>query len=220
VHVGWTPIRIAISSDGTFGTSFGWLDATAPDAAGSSARQHGKYINIWRLVAGRWQLAAHFRNGLRAIDPAAPPATYPLLADEGPRRCPAAAGPDADLRAILDTDRAFAAKAVAHGRADAFHEYAAEDAVSLPGGQIPYGRQAIFASDTADTEPGESLEWTPLSGGVAPSGDLGYSVGEAVYGAGGQRVYLKYLTVWRKQEGGSFRYIADGGTTRPAPAAP
>jgi ketosteroid isomerase-like protein len=62
--------------------------------------------------------------------------------------------------------------------------------------------------------------WRPVAGGVAKSGDLGFTVGNAVFTGrredGGQVVrYSKYLTVWKKQHDGDWRYVVDGGSARP-----
>jgi hypothetical protein len=54
-----------------------------------------------------------------------------------------------------------------------------------------------------------------VSAGAAPSGDLGWTVGEAVITAkDGERSYSKYLTVWTNR-GGVIRFLLDGGNGRP-----
>ena len=63
------------------------------------------------------------------------------------------------------------------------------------------------------------ISWVPRFSDAAASGDLGFSVGEATFdfGAAGT-FYSKYLTVWQKQDTGAWRYVADLGNNRPAPA--
>jgi ketosteroid isomerase-like protein len=62
--------------------------------------------------------------------------------------------------------------------------------------------------------------WHPVAGEVARSGDLGFTVGNAVFTGrsldGSPQVrYSKYLTVWKRQRDGSWRYVVDGGNARP-----
>ena len=59
----------------------------------------------------------------------------------------------------------------------------------------------------------------PVFSGAAASGDLGFSVGEATFDFGVDGIfYSKYMTVWQKQDTGVWRYVADLGNNRPAPA--
>jgi ketosteroid isomerase-like protein len=63
------------------------------------------------------------------------------------------------------------------------------------------------------------ISWIPRFSDVAASGDLGFSVGEAVFDfADFGFFYSKYLTVWQKQNTGEWRFVADLGNSRPAPA--
>ena len=69
---------------------------------------------------------------------------------------------------------------------------------------------------------GTSLTWQPVYALAAASGDLGFSIGESVAtslgpsGAAVQR-FGKYLTVWRKQQNGDWKFVVDGGSSRPSP---
>ena len=77
------------------------------------------------------------------------------------------------------------------------------------------GRSAV-ASALADVAPGV-LTWEPRFADVAPSGDLGFTVGVATIHGGTQTRWTKYLTVWKRQRGGEWRFVADGGNPAPAP---
>jgi ketosteroid isomerase-like protein len=62
------------------------------------------------------------------------------------------------------------------------------------------------------------LEWAPIAGDVAGSGDLGFTVGVARRTSEtGERSFSKYLSVWSRQPGGAWRFVADAGTSRPTP---
>jgi ketosteroid isomerase-like protein len=102
----------------------------------------------------------------------------------------------------------------------AFGRSAAHDAQIFSGpGEFISGPRAISQSFGAPTEK-NSLVWHPVAGEVADSGDLGFTVGNAVftgYREDGTKVerFSKYLTVWKRQRDGSWRYVVDGGSSRP-----
>ena len=76
------------------------------------------------------------------------------------------------------------------------------------------GRDAIGAA-FADFPVDAVLDWAPVAADVAGSGDLGCTVGEAAVAP--RRSYSKYLTVWKRQPNGAWKFVADGGNARPAP---
>src|SRR6185436_16668037 len=77
---------------------------------------------------------------------------------------------------LLKADRDFALAAQRQGVANAFRQFAARDAMSLPVGEEPIrGRDAIFKAMSA-FPPGELL-WQPVGADLARGGDLGYTWG-------------------------------------------
>lgn len=120
---------------------------------------------------------------------------------------------------LLQTDRDFCALAQQRGVAEAFRTFAAEEAMLLPLGENPItGRSAIFAAMSEG--PKYTLEWSPQAADVASSGDLGYTWGKSVVrrtGDDGKSVvrYGKYLTVWKRQGDGSWKYVMDIGNPSP-----
>ena len=104
-----------------------------------------------------------------------------------------------DRDALLAADRSLSDKTAARGM--------------LRGTQMTQGRQAIGAG--FDGFPaGAVLEWWPVAAEIAPSGDLGCTVGEARIPS--LNHYSKYLTIWRRQPDGTWKFVADGGNVRPA----
>jgi ketosteroid isomerase-like protein len=122
---------------------------------------------------------------------------------------------------LLQTDKDFCALAQQLGVAEAFRTYAAEDAILLPLGEHPVrGRDAIFATMSAG--PKYALTWAPETADVAGSGDLGYTWGQSVVrrtGEDGRPIvrHGKYLTVWKRQPDGSWKYVMDIGNPSPTP---
>ena len=195
----WTPAFADVSADGRLGYSFGWTRV---------AGARGKYLACWKKGDSGWRLAAFaLTRPVPVPDSVVPkPPTAQLSAQVRGR---------ADAGEVRRADSAFAALSVASGAKTAFVAYAAENAISFGGGvQLNEGREAIGAAFN-EFPAGAVLEWWPVAAQVAPSGDLGCTVGEARIAS--LKHYSKYLTIWRRQLDGSWKFVADGGNVRPAP---
>jgi ketosteroid isomerase-like protein len=123
----------------------------------------------------------------------------------------------AQLRAA---DSSFSDLAYRMGTAFAFSNTAADDGIVFGTPQLVVGPEAIrsyFAAEGTST----SLTWRPVYAVVAGSRDLGFTIGEYIAtgrgpsGAAVQR-FGKYLTVWRLQRDGSWKFVVDGGSPSPA----
>jgi ketosteroid isomerase-like protein len=215
VAVRWQPVRAEASRDGRSGYSYGYTVIGSGTGAAPSLRMD-RYIAFWRREGDAWQIAAYAETY-----GAPPPAlTMPAeaadsaLADVPMRRT---RGPLEEMRAADDE---FASTAVKLGTGRAFGAFAAANAqiFSTPGEFIT-GPDAIAQAFGPTTEDSK-LVWHPIMGEVARSGDLGFTVGNAVFTGkdidGTPQVrYSKYLTVWKRQHDGSWRYVVDGGNARP-----
>jgi ketosteroid isomerase-like protein len=198
-HLDWSPAFADVSADGRVGYTYGWTRAGGT---------RGKYLTCWRKDRAGWRILAYAR-------------TRPVAASDSiaaSRRVT----PGAQVRGRADpgelrhADSAFAAMSVAQGVKAAFLAYATEDAIAFGGGaHLSEGRQAIGASFDGFPS-GAVLAWWPVAAAIAESGDLGCTVGEATIASLNQ--YSKYLTIWRRQRDGSWKFVADGGNARPAPA--
>jgi ketosteroid isomerase-like protein len=135
---------------------------------------------------------------------------------------PAAPTARAPADAVLAADLAFAAYAKAHGTEAAFVEYATADAVLFVAGVGPVRGPAAIGRVYA-SGPKILLEWTPEFAEVAASGDLAWSWGYGrwtVQDGSGKTGTTNYVTVWRRQADGRWKWAADLGVPGPAKAAP
>lgn len=195
----WSPAFADVSTDGRLGYSYGFT---------SSSGKRGKYLACWIRDRNEWRIVAYTRT--RAVP----------VTDSVPATRFAAPGPQvrgrADPGELMRADSLFAAMSVSQGAKAAFIAYATADAISFGGGAgMNQGREAIGAA--FDEFPsGAVLAWWPVAGAIAESGDLGCTVGEATIQSLHQ--YSKYLTIWKRQPDGSWKFVADGGNARPAPA--
>ena len=129
--------------------------------------------------------------------------------------CETAEDTDRAKREIFAADRAFAELSVTEGMATAFLQNMDENPTIYQEGAHPFtGREAINAL-YANTGDG-SLDWEPTFAEVAASGDLGYSLGRYVYTyrdsvGEDQKSQGYYVTIWKKQADGSWKYVFDSG---------
>ncbi len=129
-------------------------------------------------------------------------------------------GPKVTAEELMAVDQAFSDYSVEHGYYEAFATYLAKGAVALNGGRQPIiGIDAILADMEGG---GGTLEWRPVAGDVAKSGDLGYTWGRYTLtyedeNGDTQVAHGKYITVWKRQPDGSFKAVLDGGNPNPPP---
>ncbi|MCW3082736.1 MAG: hypothetical protein JWP12_102 [Bacteroidetes bacterium] len=111
------------------------------------------------------------------------------------------------------------------GMQEAFIKYAADDVVKLRPGEAPIMNkpdlEKMFAEHAQDGV--LKFQWTPVKADIAASGDLGYTFGNwsiFVPSDGTTRdttIYGNYISIWKKQTDGSWKYVLDGGNSTPAP---
>lgn len=142
--------------------------------------------------------------------------TLILIALTGLAACqPAPVDQAAELDALMRTSKAWS-DVSGTGNIEAELSYWADDAVFMPpGADFLEGKAAIRAFlEQESALDNFSVEWTPRSGYVAASGDLGYLV-EVLRlewdDADSNRVSIpgKILTVWRKNPAGEWQNAAD-----------
>jgi len=198
--VTWSPAFADVSADGRLGYTYGFMRSN-----GSTA----KYLACWRKEQGAWRIAAYVRTRLVPIaDSLAPPPSRRVTPSDPVR------GP-ADPGQLIRADSLFAAMSVSQGAKPAFLAFATDDAISFGGGpRMNEGREAIGAAFDGFPS-GAVLAWWPVAAVIAESGDLGCTVGEATIES--LKQYSKYLTIWKRQRDGSWKFVADGGNARPAP---
>jgi ketosteroid isomerase-like protein len=210
LEVRWTPLHAEVSRDAGFGVSYGLTVITD-----GTEVWFGKYLSAWRREGERWMLVAHAQVGLVRGEEAAKPER------SGTGRLSPLPSTGLEAPFIL-ADRAFAVLAGKQGAPAAFEAFAARDAVTFSAGtELRIGPAAIRRAMEQGGAGRATWWWEPLAAGAARSGDLGFTVGEAVIrppAENGPPIHSKYLTLWRKDPAGLVRFIADAGSTRPPSA--
>lgn len=131
---------------------------------------------------------------------------------------PAAADRSADLLAVVEAERAFAARAQVVNPRQAFVEYFAADAIAftpLPGAAFPGLREG--------KDWPVNIQWRPAAAAISGAGDMGYTTGPAEYRktpGDPAHAWGHYTSVWGRQADGQFKVLIDVGVGHPQPAAP
>jgi ketosteroid isomerase-like protein len=124
------------------------------------------------------------------------------------------------MQAMVDTERAFAARALIVGWKQAFLEHFSDEAVGFDNGEVGSAR-AQFA---ANPDPPKDLRvvWEPRLGDIASSGEFGFLTGPVrrINPArnNGRPVHSVYTSVWKRERDGVFRVVMDVGVPTPGPA--
>ena len=213
-QLGWTAIRVDVSSDGTRGYSYGYTELTLP----SGAVVPGKYHAFWsRQPDGTWRISAYKRVARAAgTISLTPPPGFETPTYKHYRYFPNTTV-SSEVAAMMQADRAFSDLAQVVGNGDAFAEYAAEDGANAAGARSAewlFGREAIRALHS--TDPLGGFYWEPALGDAAASGDLGFTIGPVkvdVQNADGSVTTItvgEYFTIWKKQFTGEWLFVADG----------
>ena len=118
----------------------------------------------------------------------------------------ASAGP---VQQLQDAERGFVQAVAQSGIAAGFRQFAAPDAVMFLPDPIPAG-PALAAARW-----GGELVWRPQYVGVAPSGDLAFTLGPSLAKAGPRVSGGVYLSIWRRGLDGAWRWAVDHGVDMP-----
>jgi ketosteroid isomerase-like protein len=122
-----------------------------------------------------------------------------------------------DLQKLVETEMAFAAAAEAKGTKAAFLEYLSDDGIIFQ----PVAKNGKAAWQLRPESPA-LLAWRPAWADVSSDGRLGYTTGGWEFRPDGKTgnptAFGEYVTIWQKQEDGSFKAVLDIGIRHEKPA--
>ncbi|GAA3969231.1 nuclear transport factor 2 family protein [Hymenobacter antarcticus] len=121
--------------------------------------------------------------------------------------------------AVEAAETSFAAQAAQAGTAAAFVANSAPNGLVAEQGKL-VNAQELWTGRPA--KPGQRLAWYPVLADVSQTGDLGYTTGPwTTFQNNRPQAAGEYVTVWRKQPDGKFKFVVDMGIERvgTAPAA-
>ena len=124
---------------------------------------------------------------------------------------PGKADVEKEMEAMKQADIAFSKLSEQKGMRTAFLHYLDSNGVLLRPDHHPItGKEAFhFLQNINDSS--FTLTWAPERGEVALSGDLGYTYGLYTYTTKDTTLQGTYVSVWKKQKDGSWKYVLDSG---------
>ncbi len=126
---------------------------------------------------------------------------------------------------VAAMEDAFCSMAKEKGLLAAFSHFAAPDVAFIDTDPRKYrGAEAVLKRIGPDT-PGVSLTWSALFTDVSDDGTLGYNYGRYEFrgpGPDGKEHVGSgfFLTIWKRQPDGSWKYVMDTGAPDRPPAKP
>lgn len=124
-----------------------------------------------------------------------------------------------DIQSLVDTERAFAHTATEKSVRDSFLAFIADDGVLFRPTAVN-GKQFL---EKQQSRPG-LLSWDPSYAEISRAGDLGITSGPWEFRPKTPQdepvAYGTFMTVWKKQADGSWRFMIDYGVGHPKPTTP
>jgi len=117
---------------------------------------------------------------------------------------------------LLKCDREFSELSVKEGMFKAFLSSIDLNGVILRDNSMPSkGKEALAQYFSGKSDTSFILRWEPAFGKISESGDLGYTYGiwTNTIKASGETTQGTYVTIWQKQQDGSWKFVMDTGTS-------
>jgi len=132
-------------------------------------------------------------------------------------------GAASELKALAENERSFAQAAAERGIRESFLAYIAEDGLLFRPGAVN-GKKWMLDHPVPPSQKRPLLSWQPAFADVARAGDLGYTFGPWEYKEDTSDEkpvgYGHFVTVWKKQTDGSWKFEVDLGINHAAPKDP
>lgn len=124
------------------------------------------------------------------------------------------------LQSMVDTELAFARMSLEQGTRPAFMAFIAEDGILFRPRAVK-GKQWMIDHPLPPSDKRALLSWYPSLAGIAESGDMGYTTGPWEFKDdikdAKPSAFGNFLTIWKKQADGSWRFAIDLGISNPQP---
>ena len=124
---------------------------------------------------------------------------------------------------MVETERAFARTSKEKGTTPSFLAFIADDGILFRPKAVK-GKQWLIANPPPATAKRPWLHWAPSYAFMAKSGDMGYTFGPWEYRSDVKDkdavAFGHFLTVWKKQADGTWKFAVDLGVSHPDPKTP
>ncbi len=127
------------------------------------------------------------------------------------------------LQEMVKTEHAFADMAEEKNTRDAFMAFIADDGLLFRPGAVN-GKKWMIEHPVPPSDKKPLLAWRPSFAGMAASGDMGFTTGpwEFKNDVKDEKPsgYGHFVTVWKKQADGSWKFVVDLGISHPQSGGP
>ncbi len=128
------------------------------------------------------------------------------------------------LHDMVKTEQAFSKMAEEKNTRDAFLAFIADDGLLFRPGAVNGKKWMLEHPAPPPTDKKPLLAWQPAYAGMSASGDMGFTTGpwEAKADIKDEKpgAYGHFMTVWKKQADGSWKFVVDLGISHPQSGGP
>jgi ketosteroid isomerase-like protein len=128
-----------------------------------------------------------------------------------------------ELKTLVDTERAFSRMSEEKGIRESFTEFIAEDGILFRPTPVK-GKQWMREHPLPPSTTRPLLTWQPMFAGISRAGDMGYTTGPWQYKNdikdAKPSAFGNFMTVWKKQANGEWKFAVDLGVSHPEPKTP
>jgi len=128
-----------------------------------------------------------------------------------------------DLKSMVETERAFSQMSEEKGTREAFAAFIADDGILFRPTAV-LGKKWMQEHPLPPSPARPVLSWQPIFAAVSGAGDLGYTTGPWQFKPdikdAKPAAFGNFMTVWRKQADGSWKFALDLGISNPEPKNP
>ncbi len=127
------------------------------------------------------------------------------------------------LQQMVQTEQAFSKMADDKTIREAFMAFIADDGLLFRPGAVN-GKKWMLEHPGPPSDKKPRLAWQPAFAGMAESGDLGFTTGpwegKSDINDKTPTAYGHFVTLWKKQEDGSWKFVVDLGISHPQSGGP
>jgi ketosteroid isomerase-like protein len=127
------------------------------------------------------------------------------------------------LQEMVKTEQAFSKMAEEKNTRDAFLAFMADDGLLFRPGAVN-GKKWMLEHPAPPTDKKPLLAWQPSFAGMSASGDMGFTTGPWEFKGDVKDEkpsgYGHFITVWKKQADGTWKFVVDLGISHPQSGGP
>jgi ketosteroid isomerase-like protein len=209
----WEPDVAYVSSSGELGYTTG-PSVRTDNSAKDSLKSYGQFFSVWKKQEDEtWKVVVDIGTETPAL-------TAPLGTPFKDKKIMSAPTKSEKLHQglvaeVMNLEQTFSESPTSNGAASAYLSWIDADTRLHRENKMPI--VGVDAIESYFSKRPVVPTWSPIAGDVSIAGDLGYTYGSYDYRTGDSLIEEKgyYLHVWRRNENGEWKLVAD--ITNPQP---